>query len=308
MPILSNSKHERFAQNVTKGLSATKAYVSAGYSKAGAEQNASRLMTKDDVLARIKELQTIVSERVVACEVRRRSWRVQVLQDRIEAMLALSQARAVMYAGEMGGSYQFQVQTKGEERAAIAEGCRVLPVDVPPTPAPTGDGKDPVQPAPPSPPEYPKTMLHAGYSVGGATQTKGEERAAIAEGCRVLPVDVPPTGDGKDPVQPAPPSPPEYPKTMLHAGYSVGGATGLLMKEFRGKNGEQVIWMFDAALEARIADNLKQAAIEEGQWTEKRETAREDTAAIVIANLHAGRQRVVDAKAKALANGEPWLE
>ena len=95
---------------------------------------------------------------------------------------------------------------------------------------------------------------------------------------------------------------------MLHAGYSVGGATGLLMKEFRGKNGEQVIWMFDAALEARIADNLKQAAIEEGQWTEKRETAREDTAAIVIANLHAGRQRVVDAKAKALANGEPWLE
>jgi hypothetical protein len=248
MPILSNSKHERFAQNVTKGLSATKAYVSAGYSKAGAEQNASRLMTKDDVLARIKELQTIVSERVVACEVRRRSWRVQVLQDRIEAMLALSQARAVMYAGEMGGGYQFQVQTKGEERAAIAEGCRVLPVDVPPT------------------------------------------------------------GDGKDPVQPAPPSPPEYPKTMLHAGYSVGGATGLLMKEFRGKNGEQVIWMFDAALEARIADNLKQAAIEEGQWTEKRETAREDTAAIVIANLHAGRQRVVDAKAKALANGEPWLE
>ena len=37
-------------------------------------------------------------------------------------------------------------------------------------------------------------------------------------------------------------------------------------------------------------------------------TEGEDTAAIVIANLHAGRQRVVDAKAKALANGEPWLE
>jgi hypothetical protein len=29
-----------------------------------------------------------------------------------------------------------------------------------------------------------------------------------------------------------------------------------------------VIWKFDAQLEARIADNLKQAAIEEGQWTE----------------------------------------
>jgi hypothetical protein len=32
-----------------------------------------------------------------------------------------------------------------------------------------------------------------------------------------------------------PPSPPECPKTMLHAGYSVGGVTGLLRKEFRAE-------------------------------------------------------------------------
>ena len=66
---------------------------------------------------------------------------------------------------------------------------------------------------------------------------------------------------------------------MIHPGYSIGGATGLLMKDYPGKNAEQVIWKFDAALEARIADNLKQAAIEEGQWTEKRKTSSEAIAA-----------------------------
>ena len=43
MPLLTNSKHEQFAQLVAKGASATKAYVSAGYSKAGADASASRL-------------------------------------------------------------------------------------------------------------------------------------------------------------------------------------------------------------------------------------------------------------------------
>jgi hypothetical protein len=45
----------------------------------------------------------------------------------------------------------------------------------------------------------------------------------------------------------------------------------MLVKEYRGKNAEQEIWKFDASLVAQICDVLKQAAIEEGQWTEKRE-------------------------------------
>jgi hypothetical protein len=49
-----------------------------------------------------------------------------------------------------------------------------------------------------------------------------------------------------------------------------GGATGMLVREYRGKNAEQEIWKFDAALVSRINATLKQAAIEEGQWTEKR--------------------------------------
>ena len=58
---------------------------------------------------------------------------------------------------------------------------------------------------------------------------------------------------------------------MVHPGYPNGAATGLLGKDYRGKDANQEVWKFDSALEARLADDLKQAAIEEGQWSEKRE-------------------------------------
>jgi hypothetical protein len=54
--------------------------------------------------------------------------------------------------------------------------------------------------------------------------------------------------------------PPEYPKTVLHPGYPNGG----VVKDDRGKDANQVVWKFEGALEARIADDLRQAAIEEG--------------------------------------------
>jgi hypothetical protein len=41
-----------------------------------------------------------------------------------------------------------------------------------------------------------------------------------------------------------------------------------LVKDLRGKDATQVVWKFDSALEAKIFEALKQAAIEEGQWTE----------------------------------------
>ena len=176
MAVLTNSKHEHFALEVTKGVSATKAYVSAGYSKAGAKQNASRLITIDEVSARIKELQATISEGVVSLEIRKRSARVQALQVNLDRMRALIEARATEYA--------------------------------------------------------------------------------------------------------------EHP----------AGATGMLVKDYRGKNAEQEIWKFDGALVSQINDTLKQAAIEEGQWTEKREN--KDTVALseVVRRLNAGRDRATAAK------------
>jgi hypothetical protein len=42
-----------------------------------------------------------------------------------------------------------------------------------------------------------------------------------------------------------------------------GGATGMLVRDYRGKNAEREIYRFDASLVAQINDTLRQAAIEE---------------------------------------------
>ena len=194
-------------------------------------------------MARTKELKAAVAERVISAEIRRRSWRVQVLQHRVDGMLRLSEARATMYAEQKDEGHEFTVNDKDEELAAIAEGCRALP-----------------------------------------------------------PAPVPPPADGKDVL---PPPPPEYPKTMVHPGYPNGAETGMLMKDFRGKNAEQVVWKFDAALEAKIMEALKQAAIEEGQWSEKREV-QASGAAEWKARINRGRDRLAAEKAACLARGEVW--
>ena len=57
MPILRNSKHEKFCQLVAKGETAKAAYESAGYSEVGSRANSSRLITKDSICIRIEEIQ-----------------------------------------------------------------------------------------------------------------------------------------------------------------------------------------------------------------------------------------------------------
>lgn len=54
MPVLSNPKHERFAQELAKGSSASAAYVAAGYAKS--DSNASRLSGNEKVRSRVEEL------------------------------------------------------------------------------------------------------------------------------------------------------------------------------------------------------------------------------------------------------------
>ncbi len=54
MAILQNARHERFAQNLVKGMSAAEAYEKAGYKPN--DQNAARLTRNDEVRARCAEL------------------------------------------------------------------------------------------------------------------------------------------------------------------------------------------------------------------------------------------------------------
>lgn len=58
-------QQDRFCQEyVANGGNATQAYIKAGYSPTGAEQNACALMTNHKVQERVRELQTSVAERL----------------------------------------------------------------------------------------------------------------------------------------------------------------------------------------------------------------------------------------------------
>jgi hypothetical protein len=97
-----------------------------------------------------------------------------------------------------------------------------------------------------------------------------------------------------------------YPKTMDHPGYPNGGATGMMVKDYRGKDANQEIWKYDSGLAGRIAEHLKQVAIEEGQWADKRDVTSHVSVDVAKVELRIERHRIADAKKEALAKGLPW--
>ncbi|GGA64859.1 hypothetical protein [Pelagibacterium lentulum] len=62
MPTLKNAKHEAFAQGLAKGLSASDAYVEAGYKRN--RHNAASLSRKQHILTRVAELQAKAVKKV----------------------------------------------------------------------------------------------------------------------------------------------------------------------------------------------------------------------------------------------------
>ena len=80
MPVLKNARHERFAQELAKGKTATEAYTAAGYT--GDRTAASRLSTNVNVSARITEIQ---SKTVKKAEIT-----VQSLADELEEARAMA--------------------------------------------------------------------------------------------------------------------------------------------------------------------------------------------------------------------------
>ena len=107
MAVLANTRHEQFAQALVSGLNATSAYISAGYKKAGAAQNAARLIKNDKVCARIRELQTTVAAGVIQLEISNRNARVQALNDRWN---------------ELRSSLQCLLRERGKDMAGVPGG------------------------------------------------------------------------------------------------------------------------------------------------------------------------------------------
>ena len=66
MSELENAKHERFAKEYIIDMNGGRAYVRAGYSENGADQSASKLLRNPKIIARIAELTSVVSEKLMS--------------------------------------------------------------------------------------------------------------------------------------------------------------------------------------------------------------------------------------------------
>jgi phage terminase small subunit len=90
MAELKNPKHEKFVQNIVRGLSPTEAYISAGYSRKGAHASAARLLKNPQVCTRLAELQKavepILEQELVKLLVAERLHRIEAIQDRWDAL------------------------------------------------------------------------------------------------------------------------------------------------------------------------------------------------------------------------------
>jgi phage terminase small subunit len=371
MPILAHTKHEQFAQSVAKGISATGAYISAGYSKSGAAASASRLLTSANVSARIKELKTAAAANVVKVEIRKRSARVQVGQNMVDRLCRLRDARALEYADHPGGATGMLVKEyrgkNGQQeiwkfdpalvsqinatmkQVAIEEGQwsekrdlsgsladSVLRARMAAGRQRVADDKKREAATKASETVLDNTKHErfaqsvatgisateayssVGYSEAGAAASASrllnnanvsarveELKTSIAEG--VVAVEIRKRSSRVEVLQ-------DNLNRMcgliearaLEYSDDPGGATGLLAKDYRGKNAEQEIWKLDTALVTQINATMKQAAIEEGQWSEKREMSGRLPLSEVKARLNVTRDRLAAEKKAALAKGEPW--
>ncbi len=113
MPVLKNGRYEQFAQGLAKGLSATDAYVHAGYKES--RSAASRLSTNVNIRRRVEEINSRVAEKA--------EW---TAADRLAALKRISDASeqddprvsvsAIAEANKMQGSH---AATKHEHKGAI---------------------------------------------------------------------------------------------------------------------------------------------------------------------------------------------
>lgn len=109
-----NEKYEHFAREYVVDYNATQAAVRAGYSQKTAKQQGSRLLTNADILARVRELQAEVVQRLAISEDR-------VIEALWETYNRCMQAVPVMeYSKDLGeyvetGEYTFD--SKGALRA-----------------------------------------------------------------------------------------------------------------------------------------------------------------------------------------------
>lgn len=79
MPVLRNARFERFAQEISKGLSQTKAAKEAGYSVSRSAAQGSIIAKRPEIIARVAELNARVERHIEAAVSVSKSWVIQEL-------------------------------------------------------------------------------------------------------------------------------------------------------------------------------------------------------------------------------------
>ncbi len=101
MPVLENSRHEKFAQGLAQGMSAAEAYKAAGYEAKGnvAEAAASRLLRDVKVASRVEELK----QRAAVSVQISREWVLEQLVDNLKLAKDTGQLAPANRAAELLG-------------------------------------------------------------------------------------------------------------------------------------------------------------------------------------------------------------
>jgi phage terminase small subunit len=110
MSVLANPRHERFAQELAKGTSASEAYVLAGYR--ANRGNAATLKQDQNILARVTELleerEEIHSQATAEAVERAGLTKEWVIARLMENVQRASQAQPVMAGGVQTGEYRYE--------------------------------------------------------------------------------------------------------------------------------------------------------------------------------------------------------
>lgn len=105
MAALANKRHEKFCHEYIKDMNATQAAIRTGYSEKTAKMQGSRLMTNDDIKARVKELRdTYFNENIMTAQ--------QVEYELTRIALGLSNEKHVVIEGTGDGYSEARIIDK----------------------------------------------------------------------------------------------------------------------------------------------------------------------------------------------------
>ena len=99
MAVLTNARHERFAQNLAKGMCADAAHTAAGYKPS--RQNAARMSTYDDIVGRVAELQGRDAKQIMDVRDLARQYTAEATELQVEIMRDKKAPASVRLAASM---------------------------------------------------------------------------------------------------------------------------------------------------------------------------------------------------------------